>query len=113
MKTELICKEKVVDIHQTKIGFRSARFEKDGFYLNGKKVKIRGLNRHQSYPYVGYAMPKSMQEDDAILLKYEAGVNVVRTSHYPQSAHFLNKCDEIECSGNNKAENIHNHHHHH
>ena len=95
VKTELICKEKVVDIHQTKIGFRSARFEKDGFYLNGKKVKIRGLNRHQSYPYVGYAMPQSIQELDADILKNELGLNAVRTSHYPQSQYFINRCDEI------------------
>lgn len=83
------------ETYTNKFGFRTIRFEKDGFYLNDKKIKLIGLNRHQSYPYVGYAIPKSMQEDDAILLKYEAGVNVVRTSHYPQSAHFLNKCDEI------------------
>ena len=95
VKTELICEGKVVDIHQTKVGFRSARFEKDGFYLNGKKVKIRGLNRHQSYPYVGYAMPQSIQELDADILKHELGLNAVRTSHYPQSQYFIDRCDEV------------------
>ena len=79
----------------TTFGFREAIFKPDGFYLNGSKVKLVGLNRHQGYPYVGYAMPKSMQEEDADILKNEVGVNVVRTSHYPQSEHFLNKCDEI------------------
>lgn len=76
-------------------GFRSAEFKEDGFYLNGQKLRIRGLNRHQSYPYVGYAAPKSMQEFDADVLKKELGLNAVRTSHYPQSHHFLNHCDEI------------------
>ena len=76
-------------------GFRDAIFQKDGFYLNGKKIKLRGLNRHQSYPYVGYAMPSSMQKMDADILKYELGVNAVRTSHYPQSQHFIDRCDEI------------------
>jgi len=57
-------------------------------------MKLIGLNRHQSYPYVGYAMPKSMQELDADILK-EFGCNIVRTSHYMQSDHFLNRCDEI------------------
>lgn len=76
-------------------GFRSAVFRADGFYLNGRKVKLRGLNRHQSYPYVGYAMPESMQKNDADILKYELGVNAVRTSHYPQSHYFLERCDEI------------------
>ncbi len=78
-----------------RFGFRECRFRKDGFYLNGKKIKIRGLNRHQSYPYVGYAMPENVQKADADLLKYELGVNLVRTSHYPNSVHFLDRCDEI------------------
>ena len=81
--------------YTNRFGFRTAIFKKDGFYLNGKKIKLIGLNRHQSYPYVGYAMPKAIQEDDADLLKYQIGVNVVRQSHYPQSEHFLNRCDEI------------------
>ena len=56
-------------------------------------MRIRGLNRHQSFPYVGYAMPKSMQRLDADLLKKELGLNAVRTSHYPQSHYFLERCD--------------------
>lgn len=80
---------------EVKYGFRSAEFTTDGFYLNGKPMKLVGLNRHQSYPYVGYAMPKSMQEEDAKYLKERLNVNLVRTSHYPQSFHFINKCDEI------------------
>ena len=95
VETQLFCNGQIVDSHEVKIGFRSAEFRADGFYLNGRKVKIRGLNRHQSYPYVGYAMPKSMQEYDADILKYELGCNAVRTSHYPQSQHFINRCDEI------------------
>ena len=79
----------------TKVGFRTAVFENDGFYLNGNKIKLRGLNRHQSYPYVGYAMPQGAQYADADMLKFELGVNVVRSSHYPPSRHFLNRCDEI------------------
>lgn len=81
--------------YQTKFGFREAIFKPNGFFLNGKKIKLVGLNRHQGYPFVGYAMPKSMQEDDANILKYKLGVNIVRQSHYPQSEHFLNRCDEI------------------
>lgn len=95
VKTQLLSQGKVIDQHMTRVGFRNARFEKDGFYLNGKKVKIRGLNRHQSYPYVGYAMPQSMQEMDADVLKKELGLNAVRTSHYPQSHYFIDRCDEI------------------
>ncbi len=87
--------DNVKDTYQTTFGFRSVEFRADGFYLNGEKFKIRGLNRHQSYPYVGYAMPESMQKQDADILKFEIGCNAARTSHYPQSHHFINRCDEV------------------
>ncbi len=87
--------DNVKDTYTTTFGFRSVEFKADGFYLNGEKLKIRGLNRHQSYPYVGYAMPESMQKYDADILKFELGCNAARTSHYPQSHHFINRCDEI------------------
>lgn len=95
LRTELLKDGQVLDTHEVRIGFREAEFRADGFYLNGEKVKLRGLNRHQSFPYVGYAMPKSMQCFDAEILKNELGVNAVRTSHYPHSPHFLNRCDEL------------------
>lgn len=84
-----------VDSYEVRFGFREARFRTNGFYLNGKRVKLMGLNRHQAYPYTGYAMPETAQKKDADLLKFELGVNMVRTSHYPQSRHFLDRCDEI------------------
>ncbi|HBB13894.1 MAG TPA: beta-galactosidase [Treponema sp.] len=84
-----------VDSKTVRFGFREIRFDSTGFYLNGIKVKLRGLNRHQSFPYVGYAMPKMMQREDADILKYELSLNEVRTSHYPQSRHFVDRCDEI------------------
>ena len=93
--TELMKDGKVIDINTVRFGFRKAEFKVDGFYLNGRKYKLRGLNRHQSYPYVGYAMPKYQQKKDADILKSELGLNVVRTSHYPQSHYFIDRCDEI------------------
>jgi len=83
------------DTYTVRFGFRDAVFKTDGFYLNDVKIKLRGLNRHQCWPYVGYAMPKSMQRMDADILKNELGLNAVRTSHYPQSHHFIDRCDEI------------------
>ena len=85
----------VTDIQKTTFGLREAVFKRDGFYLNGKCIKLRGLDRHQSYPYVGYAMPASMQVEDAETLKYRLGLNAVRTSHYPQSKYFLDACDRL------------------
>ena len=95
VKTELFKGEELIDEREDTIGFRQMSFKVNGFYLNGRKVKIRGLNRHQSYAYVGYAMPESMQKLDADILKKELGLNAVRTSHYPQSQHFINRCDEL------------------
>lgn len=83
------------DEQSNRFGFRSIAFKEDGFYLNGRLLKLRGLNRHQSYPYVGYAMPKRLQQQDADILKYELGLNIVRSSHYPPSVHFIERCDEI------------------
>ncbi|MBN1202822.1 MAG: hypothetical protein JXJ20_13305 [Anaerolineae bacterium] len=85
-----------LDTTHHRIGFRTAEFRTEGgFYLNGKPVKLMGLNRHQTYPYIGAAAPARLQRQDADILKYELGCNVVRTSHYPQSPHFLDRCDEI------------------
>lgn len=95
LKTQLYQDNTLMDETKTTFGIREAVFKKNGFYLNGRKVRIRGLNRHQSFPYVGYAMPKSMQRLDADLLKKELGLNAVRTSHYPQSHYFLERCDEL------------------
>lgn len=83
------------DIYKSTFGLRTCVFKNDGFYLNDKKIKILGLNRHQSYAYVGYAMPRSQQELDARILKNELHVNAVRTSHYPQSHYFIDECDRL------------------
>lgn len=76
-------------------GFRTAEFTVDGFRLNGRPLKIRGLNRHQSFPYAGYAMGRTAQERDAEILRHTLHCNLVRTSHYPQSKWFLDHCDRI------------------
>ncbi|MCR5614097.1 glycoside hydrolase family 2 protein [Treponema sp.] len=78
-----------------RFAFRDIEFNKNGFFLNGAYYKIRGLDRHQSFAYAGYAMPDSIQREDARILKYELGLNAVRTSHYPQSQSFIDACDEL------------------
>jgi beta-galactosidase len=83
------------DYVTARFGLREAVFRDDGFYLNGEKIKLMGLNRHQTYPYIGGAAPRRLQRKDADIIKYELGCNIVRTSHYPQSPHFLERCDEI------------------
>jgi beta-galactosidase len=78
-----------------RIGFREASFRADGFYLNGERFQLFGLDRHQLFPYVGMAMPARVQRKDAEILKNEFNCNMVRCSHYPQSPHFLDACDEL------------------
>lgn len=95
LKIEILLEKLIVDDIEIRVGFRDIEFKENGFYLNDEKIKLHGLNRHQSYPYVGYAMPASMQKLDADILKYELGVNMVRTSHYPQSHDFIDRCDEL------------------
>jgi beta-galactosidase len=88
-------RDSVLDQDQRRIGFREARFTDHGFELNGTVIKLRGLDRHQTFPFVGQAMPARVQRRDAHILKRELKCNIVRTSHYPQSSHFLDACDEV------------------
>ena len=86
---------RAVDMQEIRTAFRTAEFGPSGFYLNHRRVFLRGLNRHQEYPYAGYAMGPDAQRRDAEMLKQELGCIIVRTSHYPQSPYFLDACDEL------------------
>jgi beta-galactosidase len=86
---------RVIDEDTRRIGFREASFTDHGFELNGKVIKLRGLDRHQMFPFVGQAMAGRAQRKDAEVLRKDLHCNIVRTSHYPQSRHFLDACDEM------------------
>ncbi|MPZ82795.1 MAG: beta-galactosidase [Actinophytocola sp.] len=81
--------------HRTRVGFRDATFRKDGFFLNGERVKLFGVNRHQFYPFTGGAMSARVQRRDAEILRRELNCNMVRCAHYPHSDAFLDACDEL------------------
>lgn len=91
----LSARGKSVDSARTRIGFRAARFEVDGFFLNGKRFRIFGLDRHELFPYTGFAMPPRVMRRDAEILRHQFNCNFVRCSHYPQSEAFLDACDEL------------------
>lgn len=96
VKVELLNdKDEVLDDLSFDYGFREVKGDRYGFYLNGEKLLIRGLDRHQAWPYVGYAMPVSMQKRDADILKFKLGSNCMRCSHYMNHPEFLNECDKI------------------
>ena len=88
-------RDSVLDEDSREIGFREARFTDHGFELNGSVVKLRGLDHHQTFPWVGQAMGLRAQTRDAYILSRELKCNIVRTSHYPQSPYFLEACDEL------------------
>lgn len=94
-RVSLVKDNAVQDAREVKFGFRTAEFKENQFYLNGEPVFLRGLNRHQCWPYIGYAAPESMQREDARILKEELGCIIARTSHYPQSQHFIDECDRL------------------
>ena len=82
-----------------RIGFREASFQPDGFYLNGERLQLFGLNRHQLYPYAGMAMPARVQRKDAEILKNEFNCNMVRCSHYPAVAALPRRLRRARAAG--------------
>ncbi|MBI2814179.1 MAG: DUF4982 domain-containing protein [Opitutae bacterium] len=82
--------ERVVRCGVRRIGFSRS----GGFTINGRRLRLRGTNRHQEYPRAGYALPAAGQRRDARLIK-EAGFDYVRCSHYPPAPEFLDACDEL------------------
>jgi beta-galactosidase len=95
--TTVECNGKCVDEYRVGFGIRTISFNKtDGkFYINGKRLMLRGLNRHETYPFIGRAAANRLQRKDADILKYKLGCNIVRCSHYPQDPEFLDQCDKI------------------
>ena len=83
-----------LDCIEDDIGFRTMECRTDGLFVNGRRITVVGMDRHQSFPYIGYSIGRRAQRADADLLK-QYGLNTVRTSHYMQSQYFLDRCDEI------------------
>lgn len=94
LEIKLIQREEILDITTVRFGFKHAEFRYEGFYLNGNKLKLIGLNRSCKYPLIGHAAPKRLQESDADILKYELKLSIVALKN-TASKHFLNRCDEI------------------
>ena len=86
-----------VDTERTWVGLRQIDWSNpDGqFRLNGTPLKLRGMNRHQTYAYIGGSAPNRLQRMDAQILKNQLGLNMVRGSHYPPDPQFLDECDRI------------------
>ena len=94
LKTEILQNGKIIDSETTQIGIKTVKFVGQDLYLNGEKIFLRGINRHQEYPYIGYALSDNASYRDAKKIK-DAGFDYVRLSHYPQSTAFMIACDEL------------------
>ncbi|MET0320252.1 MAG: glycoside hydrolase family 2 TIM barrel-domain containing protein [Duganella sp.] len=82
------------DVVNTRIGIRRIELAKGKLLINGEKTFLRGVNRHQEYPYVGYALSPQAEYRDALLIK-RAGYDYIRLSHYPHSPAFMAAADEL------------------
>lgn len=82
------------DIRALNTGFRRIDIEEGIFKINGKPIKIKGVNRHDTHYLLGHAVTRQSMLDDVILMK-QNNINTVRTSHYPSDPYFLDLCDEF------------------
>ncbi|HAN00348.1 MAG TPA: beta-galactosidase [Marinilabiliales bacterium] len=94
LKTTVVQQNRVIDkIHQ-RFGIRKVELTEEGLFLNGHKIFLTGTNRHQEYPYMGYALSDEAQWRDAVKIK-NAGFDMIRLSHYPHSEAFMDACDSL------------------
>ena len=95
VQVELLVENTVVDTHVEKFGYRWFEFKDHGaFYLNGKRVLLRGTHRHEEHAGYGAAMPNELHKKDMQLIK-DMGANFVRLAHYPQDPEIYKACDEL------------------
>jgi beta-galactosidase/evolved beta-galactosidase subunit alpha len=98
----------IVAVVPQKIGFRRVELSGARLLVNGRPIKLRGVNRHEHHPDLGRALPRETMLADVLLMK-QHNINTVRTSHYPPHPHFLDLCDayglyvideaDLECHG--------------
>ncbi len=94
-KFTLFKKGKAIHSVVKKFGYRTVEVkQRDGIYINGVKVKMKGVNRHSFRPETGRTTSKKISIEDVTLMK-DMNMNAVRMSHYPPDDHFLDVCDSL------------------
>ncbi|HKB91430.1 MAG TPA: glycoside hydrolase family 2 TIM barrel-domain containing protein, partial [Opitutaceae bacterium] len=89
---ELMQNGSVLETRRIDLGFRKIELRNDGFLVNGKSIKIKGVNRHEWSPSGGYTLTRDDQRLDLRLIK-QANLNFVRTSHYPNDPRWYELCN--------------------
>lgn len=82
------------EVIRTRAGFRSIEVRASVILVNGRAVKFKGVNRHDTHPELGHTIPLSHMKNDLLLMKRH-NINAIRTSHYPNDPRFLELCDEL------------------
>lgn len=90
-KLFLLCGSEVIAVN---VGIRRLEVRDQAFWVNGRMVKIKGVNRHDSHPDLGYVTPLHHMRNDIVLMK-QHNINAIRTSHYPNDPRFLDLCDQL------------------
>lgn len=91
----LLKEDKAIHTVVERFGFRTFEVRHgDGLYLNGTKIRLKGVNRHSFWPDSGRTLSRQISYDDVRLIK-QMNMNAVRMSHYPPDVHFLDACDEL------------------
>ncbi len=85
---------KVLSSKSVRIGFKSIEIKGNVLMVNGKRVVLKGVNRHDFDPDHGWAVPRERYYQDLYLMK-KANINAIRTSHYPDDPIFYRLCDEL------------------
>jgi beta-galactosidase len=94
LRVELLELGRVLDAETVRVGIRRFALDASGLRINGEPTFLRGTNRHQEYPYIGYALSDEAQYRDAKLIK-DAGFDYIRLSHYLHAPAFMDACDEL------------------
>ena len=91
---ELLQDGKVIETRRVEVGFRKVEIRDQQFFINGRSIKIKGVNRHEFDPATGYTTTRALMEQDLRLMK-QANVNFVRTSHYPNDPRWYELCNRM------------------
>jgi len=89
---ELVKDGKVIEAKRADLGFRKVEIRAKQYFINGRSIKIKGVNRHEWDPATGYTTNRKLMEQDLRLIK-QANLNFVRTCHYPNDPRWYELCN--------------------